>query len=73
MSDSIKLGSVALECPDARQLGSFYAEITGSAVISAGEDCATVRCPGGDIEFQTAPGYQPPPGPRHITPLTVGE
>jgi hypothetical protein len=26
MSDSIKLGSVALECPDARQLAAFYAE-----------------------------------------------
>jgi hypothetical protein len=45
----------------------------GGAVTSAGEDWATVRCPDGDIDFQTAPGYQPPPGTRHITPLTLGE
>ena len=63
MSDSIKLGSVALECPDARQLAAFYAEITGGRVTSADEDWATVRCPGGDIDFQTAPGYQPPTWP----------
>jgi catechol-2,3-dioxygenase len=63
MSDSIKLGSVALECPDAGQLAAFYAEITGGTVTSADADWATVRCPGGDIDFQTAPGYQPPTWP----------
>ena len=42
MSDSIKLGSVALECPDARQLAAFYAEITGGAVTSADEDCVPI-------------------------------
>jgi predicted enzyme related to lactoylglutathione lyase len=35
MSDSIRLGSVALECPDAGQLAAFYAEITGGTVTSA--------------------------------------
>jgi catechol-2,3-dioxygenase len=63
MSDSIEFGSVALECPDARQLAAFYAEITGGTVTSANEDWATVRCPGGAIDFQTAPGYQPPTWP----------
>jgi catechol-2,3-dioxygenase len=63
MSDSIKLGSVALECPDARKLAAFYAGITGGTVTRADEDWATVNCPGGDIDFQTAPGYQPPPWP----------
>jgi catechol-2,3-dioxygenase len=63
MSDSIKLGSVALECPDARTLAAFYAEITGGTVTSADEDWATARCPGGDIDFQTAPGYRPPAWP----------
>jgi hypothetical protein len=37
MSDSTKFGSVALECPDARQLAAFYAEITGGTVTSADE------------------------------------
>src|ERR1700733_12921490 len=63
MSDSIKLGSVALECPDAGQLAAFYAEITGGTVTSTDAGWATVRCPGGDIDFQTAPGYQPPTWP----------
>lgn len=63
MSDSIKLGSVALECPDAGQLAAFYAEITGGTVTSADADWATVRCPGGDIDCQTAPGYRPPTWP----------
>jgi hypothetical protein len=32
MSDAIKLGSVALDCPDAGKLASFYADITGGKV-----------------------------------------
>ena len=63
MSDSIKLGSVALECPDARQLATFYAEITGGKITFADKDWATVQCQGGGIDFQTAPGYQPPTWP----------
>ena len=63
MSDSVRLGSVALECPDAGLLAAFYAEITGGTVTSADKDWATVKCPGGDIDFQTAPGYQPPAWP----------
>ena len=63
MSDSIKFASVALECPDAGKLAAFYAEITGGTVTSADEEWATVTCPGGDIDFQTAPGHQPPPWP----------
>lgn len=63
MSDSVKLGSVALECPDAGQLAAFYAEITGGTITSADKDWATVKCPGGDIDFQTAPGYQAPAWP----------
>jgi len=52
MSDSIKFGSVALECPDARQLAAFYAEITGGTITTADPDWAAVRCPGGDIDFR---------------------
>jgi predicted enzyme related to lactoylglutathione lyase len=63
MSDSIKFSLVALECPDARQLAAFYAEITGGTITSADEGWATVQAPGGNIDFQTAPGYQPPAWP----------
>jgi catechol 2,3-dioxygenase-like lactoylglutathione lyase family enzyme len=63
MTDAIRLSSVALECPDARRLAAFYAEITGGRVTFANDEWATVNGPGGRIDFQTAPGYQPPTWP----------
>ncbi len=63
MSDSIKLGSVALDGPDAGALAAFYAEITGGKVTFLDQDWATVQGPGGRIDFQTAPGYVPPRWP----------
>jgi catechol 2,3-dioxygenase-like lactoylglutathione lyase family enzyme len=63
MSDSIALGSVALECPDAAELAAFYAEITGGRVTYADQGWATVKGPGGRIDFQTAPGHVAPTWP----------
>jgi predicted enzyme related to lactoylglutathione lyase len=63
MSDSIKLCSVALECPDAGQLAAFYAEITGGKVTYLDKEWAVVKGPGGRLDFQTAPGYVPPAWP----------
>jgi Glyoxalase-like domain len=55
VSDSIKLSSVTLDCPDAGKLAAFYAEITGGEVTFLNEAWATVDGPGGRIDFQTAP------------------
>jgi hypothetical protein len=63
MSNSIKLSSVALECPNAGELAAFYAEITGGEVVFVNAEWATVNGPGGRIDFQTAPGYLPPTWP----------
>ena len=63
MSDSIKLSSVALECPDAGILAAFYAQITGGRVTLHADDWATVTGAGGRIDFQSAPGYLPPTWP----------
>lgn len=63
MSDTIRLSSVALECPDAGRLAAFYAQITGGKVTFLDEAWATVKGPGGRIDFQTAPGYTPPTWP----------
>jgi catechol 2,3-dioxygenase-like lactoylglutathione lyase family enzyme len=63
VSDSIKLSSVTLDCPDAGKLAAFYAEITGGEVTFLNEAWATVDGPGGRIDFQTAPGYVPPTWP----------
>ena len=63
MSDSIRLCSAALECPDAKLLAAFYAEITGGKVTYADDDWAVVKGPNGRLDFQTAPGYMPPTWP----------
>jgi hypothetical protein len=63
MSDSIKLSSVTLDCPNAGDLAAFYADITGGKVTFLNDAWATVNGPGGRIEFQTAPGYTPPTWP----------
>jgi hypothetical protein len=32
MSDSIRLSAVTLDCPNARRLAQFYADITGGSI-----------------------------------------
>jgi catechol 2,3-dioxygenase-like lactoylglutathione lyase family enzyme len=71
MSDAITFGSVALDCPDAGKLAEFYAEITGGKVTFRDESWATVRCPGGRIDFQTAAHYTPPSWPDPATPMQM--
>jgi uncharacterized glyoxalase superfamily protein PhnB len=63
MSDSIKLSSVTLDCPNAGNLAAFYADITGGNVTFLNDAWATVNGAGGRIEFQTAPRYTPPTWP----------
>jgi hypothetical protein len=46
MSDSIRLSSVAIDCPDAGELAAFYADITGGTVTFANDAWATVDGPG---------------------------
>lgn len=63
MTDSISLCAVVLECPNAGTLAAFYAGITGGKITFLHDSWATVRCPGGRIDFQTAPGHIPPTWP----------
>ena len=63
LADLITLSSAALDCPDARALAAFYADITGGRVVFENDVWATVDGPGGRIDFQTAPGYTPPVWP----------
>ena len=62
MSDRITLGSAALDCPDARQLAAFYADITGGRVTFENDQWATVDGPGGRIDFRPRP-VNPPAWP----------
>ena len=64
MSDSIKFGGVTLDCPNAGELATFYAEITGGEVTVPGDSWAMTTCPDGSaICFQGTPGYSPPSWP----------
>ncbi len=63
MSDAITLSGVTLDCPDARRLAAFYVDITGGTVRFADDSWASIEVPGGRLEFQTVPNYQPPRWP----------
>lgn len=63
MSDDIRLGSVAVNCPDATRLAIFYADITGGEVTFSHPSWSTVNGPGGRIDFQTVADYRPPEWP----------
>jgi Glyoxalase-like domain len=71
MSDSITFGSVALDCPNAGELAAFYAEITGGKITYRHASWATVRCPGGRIDFQTARAYGPPTWPDAASSMQI--
>ncbi len=71
MSDSIRLSSVAINCPDAAELAAFYADITGGQVTFADPAWATVNGPGGRIDFQTVPDHTPPTWPDPTSPIQM--
>jgi hypothetical protein len=71
VSDSIKLSSVTLDCPNAGDLAAFYADITGGKVTFVNDAWTTVNSPGGKIEFQTAPGYTPPTWPDPTSSMQI--
>ena len=66
--DSIRLSSVAVNCPNAGELAAFYAAITGGRITFLDDTWATVDGPGGRIDFQTVADYTPPtwPGPLRM-------
>ncbi|HKA68056.1 MAG TPA: VOC family protein [Actinomycetes bacterium] len=71
MSDSIVLNSATLDCQNAGRLADFYAEITGGEVTFRSEGWATIKGPGGRLNFQTAPGYQPPTWPDEASSMQI--
>jgi catechol 2,3-dioxygenase-like lactoylglutathione lyase family enzyme len=71
MSDSIRLSSVAINCPNATELAAFYADITGGQITFADPAWATVNGPGGRIDFQTVADYTPPTWPEPISPIQM--
>lgn len=68
MSDSIRLSSVTVNCPDAAELAAFYAGITGGRITFSNPDWATLEGPGGRIDFQTVPDHTPATWPGNTSP-----
>jgi len=68
LSDSIRLSSVTVNCPDAAELAAFYADITGRQITFSNSAWVTVDGPGGRIDFQTVPDHVPPTWPGNTSP-----
>jgi catechol-2,3-dioxygenase len=64
MSDTIRLSSTTINCPDATALARFYADITGGAVTFSHPSFATMISVGGRIDFQTVETFVPPRWPE---------
>ena len=64
-----RLSSITINCPDAGGLADFYAAVTGGQVTYRHLSFATMRCPGGRIDFQTVADYEPPTWPEAATAL----
>ena len=45
MSDSIRLSSIAVNCPDAAELAAFYAAITGGQITFSSSAWVTLDSP----------------------------
>ncbi|MEV6524136.1 VOC family protein [Longispora sp. NPDC051575] len=59
----IKLGSVALDCPDPAALAGFYAELLDRKVTYTSDDWVTVGGDGVDLSFQRVADYRAPRWP----------
>ena len=71
MTDSIRLSSVAINCPAAPALAAFYASITGGKITYVDDAWATINGPCGRIDFQTVPDSIPPTWPDPAVPARM--
>lgn len=71
MSDSIRLSSVTVNCPDPVALASFYAEIAGGKVSFSHPAWATMVGPGGRIDFQAVQDFSPPERFGNFSPARI--
>jgi catechol-2,3-dioxygenase len=67
-SDAVKVFAVTIDCPDAKALSTFYADLLGMQVRYEGDEGALIGADGqGQIMFQRVAQYTPPawPDPAH--------
>ena len=66
-----RLSSPTVNCPDARSLARFYADLTGGEVTFANDEWAVVNSLNGRIDFQTVPSFSPPTWPHGDVPVGI--
>ena len=66
MNSRIILATAVLDCPDARELSSFYADLLGWQIARAEADWVLLRDPQGGtaLSFQSEPDFMPPSWPE---------
>jgi catechol 2,3-dioxygenase-like lactoylglutathione lyase family enzyme len=68
---TIRLGAVAVDCPDPGSLGDFYRDVLGADVVSSRPDLVVLIGPGVLLTFERVEDYRPPtwpggPIPKHL-------
>lgn len=65
---SIRLGAVALDCPDPQALADFYRQVLGLEVAVASPDLVALRGPGIFLTFERINEHVPPTWPTGAVP-----
>lgn len=60
---SIRLGAVAVDCPDPAALADFYREVLGAKVVLSTPDIVALEGPGVLLTFERVEDHQPPTWP----------
>ncbi|MGH3583468.1 MAG: VOC family protein, partial [Mycobacterium sp.] len=60
---SIRLGAVAVDCPDPAALGDFYREVLNAKVLLSTPDLVALEGPGILLSFERIEDHQPPTWP----------
>lgn len=64
----IRLGAIAVDCPDPAALGDFYRDVLGAEVVRSTPDLAVLRAPGVVLTFERIENHLPPTWPSGRTP-----
>jgi len=59
----IRLGAIAVDCPDPGVLGDFYREVLGAKVVRSEPDLAVLSAPGILLTFERIENHVPPTWP----------
>lgn len=65
---SIRLGAVALDCPDPAVLGDFYRAVLGVQVVLSTPDVVALEGPGILLSFERVDDHRPPTWPSGPVP-----